>query len=604
MDAIPAVTVRLAVTDEDPFCNQAFPAQPRKVKKWIKELPLVNMGETTREFYKGLRILNRQPAPAKTRLEIMELLRPTARLLLDHLAKHLVARSFPLPPRTHKIMELHQALLAEMAIGYKIIVQQAATDKERMGDKPLAVSVHRAMRYLSEQIVSMAQLYMPYAVNSWHEIYQLYKFAEQHRLTDKTIRDRERTQRTKTSVEEAFSHVCLLALARPQSLRQGEVETLWALLGRICWRCSVDDTGAADASGNVYHLNLSSDDPPSYIVRDDVPISSANRYFDLSQVIDKLSATAHAVPPEGFNATINRSVLNRDLSKRLLKHLTTNPKRRFGRAQQPRQERVHLAVGLDAIYQAISDDEHSSAGKGAERRKEPYLTLVPNERQVHRRDYLIASPQRVASEKAWDIVAKGNIVNDRTLYGSQEDNTSLENKAKPASWQTWEVVNLSAGGFRLRWPAPEGSRAQVGELVALRQREGREYMWHVGVIRWMQTQQQGSLEVGIQLLGPKMQLATVEDAAGAHSASRSSIQALMLPEIKPIKQPPTLLVPVGFLKPGAEVLATALNSQTRLRLTEIREHTGSFTQFGYTTDEPTSTSLEEPQEFESIWSAL
>jgi hypothetical protein len=81
--------MQLYIPDQDPFDND-FPVQPRKVKAWLKQLPIVNIGETTRQFYHGLMTANRKGIAAKHRLEVMETLRPTARYLLNNLRKHLI----------------------------------------------------------------------------------------------------------------------------------------------------------------------------------------------------------------------------------------------------------------------------------------------------------------------------------------------------------------------------------------------------------------------------------------------------------------------------------------------------------------------------------
>ena len=98
--------MHLKIPNKDPIGSNVFPVQPRKVKKWLKQMPLVNIGETTRLFYRGLIQANRESCAVKKRLEVMELMRPTARIILDNLHKYLVARSFPLPPKTHKIFGL------------------------------------------------------------------------------------------------------------------------------------------------------------------------------------------------------------------------------------------------------------------------------------------------------------------------------------------------------------------------------------------------------------------------------------------------------------------------------------------------------------------
>lgn len=91
----------------------------------------------------------------------------------------------------------------------------------------------------------------------------------------------------------------------------------------------------------------------------------------------------------------------------------------------------------------------------------------------------------------------------------------------------------------------------------------------------------------------------------------------MLPGIKPIQQPSTLLLPAHAFRKDNKLSISIHESELEIKLGSIREHTGSFTQFQFTqlSDEPgpgnddggnkpEQKPTNNPDDFDSIWSSL
>lgn len=598
--------MQLYIPDQDPFSND-FPAQPRKVKAWLKQLPVVNIGETTRQFYHGLMMANRKDIVAKHRLEVMEALRPTVRYLLNNLRKHLVARSLPLPPKTRKIMQLQQSLLAEMAIGYKHIILEAASGYTRVDKKSIAVCIHRIMRYLGEQLRASAQNYARDPQGIWNEINQLYLYAEQLNVLENTVKDTEYYELEKSSIQDVFKQIILFALAKPRSLHQGEADKVDAFLEKISAACDVGNDAIADNTGNVYYLDTSLDKPPVYAVHNYVVSTSSNRYFDLTKIIKDLTSKVQGKAPDQSEAITNRSVLSGHLANRLLRAYTTNAKRHVPRLDT--QAKVFVAVGLNDIYQAISDDVQSTPleQRGARILNELDLSLVPqNELNDTSTDYLLAQEEKIlGSEEYWDMVARGTVVND-TLLNAKHETPKITELPQPKTWHTWDMLDTSPGGYRLRWTQQGGSKAQVGEILALREKDSGQYIWRCGIIRWMQCCEPMGLEVGVQLLSPVTLLATIEPDGASSGDVVEPLEALMLPRVKKMNHPPTLLTPAGFFEEGHQVKFILFKHQLKVKLSELRERSGTFNRFRYSmvTDQADNSTGETEQGFGSLWPTL
>ena len=105
-----------------------------------------------------------------------------------------------------------------------------------------------------------------------------------------------------------------------------------------------------------------------------------------------------------------------------------------------------------------------------------------------------------------------------------------------------------------------------------------DFVWHVGVIRWMQCTQQDGLEIGVQILSPRLQVATAQRVI---RPDETPFDCLMLPEIKTINQDESLLLPSHAFGAGNKLVVRIGEDISAVTLGEIKEQTGSFTQFAY-----------------------
>ena len=214
------------------------------------------------------------------------------------------------------------------------------------------------------------------------------------------------------------------------------------------------------------------------------------------------------------------------------------------------------------------------------------------------------------NDGAWDMVAKGRALTDTYVKEKQflqESQLKLNNEYD----KHWQIVNISSGGYCLRWNSTSPSRAQIGEPVALREKEpnGKD-IWRVGVIRWMQFIRKSGLEIGVQVLSPKVYAAS---AQRSHRPQEEPFDCLMLPGIKPLKQPASVLLPAHAFKAGDKLRIVVEEQQSEIRLNSIREHTGSFTQFQFTSlveadraaqEQKRKASGKNKDEYDEIWSSL
>lgn len=580
--------------------RDSFPTKPRKIKAWLKNLPLVNMGETTKTFYTGLRQLNRLEIPIKDRLVIMELLRPQARMILEHLNKHLISRSLPLPAKSRKIVGLTQALMLEMAIGYKACLHPVLADGARLDTRRMALATHRALRFLGQALLQSAQVYAPDPCGIWADIHPLYRLAEHRGFLKRAVKDDHYYTLKQSSVADVYKQICLLALSRPQTLRQGEAEKLAAYFERMGLVCEIHTEPVPDALNGVYVTHLAESEPPMYVPYNEVPDSADIRSFDLQAVVRDIRETMQKGDFDQTASIINRSELGFDLMRRLLMNLGSTAKRRFSRAQK--DDEITIAIGLNNIHKAIREDSDSLFNnQDAPAAHQPSFdelslqSLGDTERADTREHF------NPLATNIWDIVARGNIVTEEQQAKIKE--AQRPPAPPPPSAETWKISNASAGGYGLCWEGEQPSRVQVGEIAGLRELEGTNYQWRIGVVRWMQFEEERGLEIGVQLLAPKTLLISIEEVINRGAGVKLPIKAFMLPGIKTIEIPPSVIVPAHQFAVGDELRITLFNRDLAITLTALGEHTSAFAQFRYTTQKDKQAKPAK-EGFDSLWSSL
>jgi hypothetical protein len=620
--------MKLHIPEQQAPAKGAIPNHPRKLKKWLAALPHANMGEMTRQIYSAVRELNRQTIPTKYRIEDLELLREYVRNIFDHLEKYFINRTLPLPEKSQKIVNLNQSLLQEMSFGYKIIVNEAANGTDRKVDtKTQNIAILRAIRYMSELLLRASEIYQPYPAGSWYDIHQMYSYAEQLGINKKVITDTEYEYK-KASIEDYYKQVMLFALARPTALRQSDTERVYKKLAEWSKLTKLGRDAQENQVNRFFCARTDQDRPPSYLSMQDCDDTSMIRTLETTKLVDTIRKNI-----ESAQNAQDKLAVGDQFSIETMQVVAMSwgvcAKRRFSRAD--RSGNIKAAIGLVNAAREISgrsQAEETEVNIKPGKRNQLNISLEAvsedfetTQSQVSTR---YTTPQETGSdtEEAWDMVAKGRVLTE--TYDRQKkllDDNSLRQYKNFDS--DWEIVNVSAGGYCLRWNSDIPSRAQIGELIALREKEpDGSFAWRVGVIRWMQFTRENGLEIGVQVLSPKVMSAT---AQRIHRPNEEPFDCLMLPGIKPLNLPPSVLLPAHAFKPGDTLKIRIAREETRekttnnteetddIRLVSISEHTGSFTQFEFVSKDAVEKAEKEEKKkaadknkdnFDEIWSSL
>jgi hypothetical protein len=621
--------MKLNIPEQTQPSTDEFPTHPRKVKKWLESLKQANMGDYTRTLYNGLLRLNRTSMPADHRFDNMELLRQPVRHVFAQLHKHFVNRTLPLPDKSLKIVNLNQALLSEMANGYKILVFEASNDLNKVDGKHLLIACERVLHYMSEMLLRSSQIYSEYPDGTWWDIHRVYAYAEMKRIHQKTVKDSE-LKAGSTTVEDLYKQIMLFSLARPNTLRQSDAERVFRALTDWSKRTTLSSQPIANKMGRYYCSRLDTDQPPSCVTEEDIRSVDHVRTVDTTSLANYLNDQID--DGESFrNAVAIGDQVSQETLRTLVASWSLCTKRRFARALRSPDSDTRICIGLMSIYETLTA-ENKPVSSVKEKKPASMFSLesIPEAMRANRDIYsrqdptiFITHPELKAekdkSATSWDLVARGRAMTDSFANELQSKDAQIGELNKEAPDLHWKIANVGAGGYCLHWTSENPSRAQVGELIAVREREpDSTYQWRVGVIRWMQFTRTSGLEIGVQVLAPKVIACTVQRM---DRKNEPPFKCLMLPGLKPIQQPSTLLMPAHAFKKGIDLKLNVYERDMAIRLGTIREHTGSFTQFQFanlaeeTTTKPKTPppsggtpggggKKSDPDDFDSIWSSL
>ncbi len=517
--------------------------QPPKVKKWLEDLPLLNIAETSRKLLSTLVIHNRVEFDNPRRLELLELFRHPVNEISLELTKQYIGLPLPLSEKHKTIAEQNRQLQMELANGYKRIVLNSA---DKTGDRKelamLALTVQRAIRHLTGVLTASYQIYAPYPDGTWQEIHALFTHAEKLRIIEIEVDDPLNKALAKSSVSHAYKQALLLDFSDPYHLPSRMIDRIHHYLDR--WA----------SIAQLTQVTQTYNPPCQFLI--DQEKDRAGIVYSADAVLDKLShcrllntvelaRQAHAQltllksgqtpPPEGLQENFFQEA-GQDLLKRSIGAWGINPQRSFRRSQRS-GHRVDIAVGLDAINYWIN------GGK--------------------------------------KFVVSSNFVGplpQRTQLGI-EDKKPDTARLPERECSTWNVEDESAGGLSLSKSGQIRVPVQVGDLVITRA-PGEVGSWDLGVIRWVKSPGSSNIEIGVQHLAPSADPVVIKTVS-ENKVESDFLPALLLPEIKPLKQPQTLITHRGACKPGVDIFMDNGYRLSQVAPTRLLEASHSFEQFQF-----------------------
>ena len=139
--------------------------------------------------------------------------------------------------------------------------------------------------------------------------------------------------------------------------------------------------------------------------------------------------------------------------------------------------------------------------------------------------------------------------------------------------EDWMVQEESLSGLRIMRPASSGGgRYAHTQLIAVRPADTKDFL--VGMVRWLRTDQDGGLLVGVRVV-PGLPRAVAVRSTGINAQSEKFVPALYCPALAALASPASLILPPGWYRPK-RVVEIYSNGSELLLLSGVIERGSDF----------------------------
>lgn len=589
------------------FCNGNKESQ---VKLWLQSLPLTQVQQVSVQLYTAVHEISRLRTSSENRLAILELLRVPVHQTLNGLALKYLNQPLILPEAALKTATVAQAIQKHFLNSYLAVVREICTPHEtKRPPEQQAMAIQRSLTALSLLVLRSYQLYLPIASQVWTEVHTLYQLACALELEQLPVEDPLPHNQGLKTIHSTYLRILLLATARPNQLRQDEIESTYNLLELLAPAAELDKYNPAGKENLFVVLPNSSRAPfyKSHWRPASNPGAEPPLEIRTSHLVDKLQEQQR-VGNEGVDAGVSqRNQLN--LSAALTKHLAQAwshlALRSFER--QDVNADIEVTVGLTNIHFYLADEQpfnlflnQSSAVAG-----EPTKGAIYQQRGVQLKAGSI--------NKADDPWGETFEIVGTALEGRALPTLNIEKKIKSQEKENYQgqhpiytvpLMDRSPGGYGLEWRNEIPVQVRAGELLGLRE-YGRN-KWALGVVRWAH-QIKGATQLGIQILAPHaipVGLAVIHKTGGF----AEYLRALQIPELRAINQPPSMITnAISFHEHSKARLYTqpqpgvSQGNDKSIQLTRRLFATGVFSQFGFRELVTAKMEKNAKDDFDSVW---
>ena len=500
---------------------------------WLAELPLVNVAPSQIRLLDQLEELNRFNMPPAERLKVLEALREPVYFVQAEQIKKLANKPLPLTQVERGIFGHVVHLWQELLTGYQRCLMSAAEGK--LEDRA-ALICQRALDCVASSMFDHCRVYHAFPDAYWLALHRLYRQVEEAGETATAIGDSER--KTDVSCAEVYVRALLFMLANPNEQQQKQLMQIQGWLERWAQHVPVRRTKPEDKGLPPLLLDFSA--AAGAYREADAAGRSASGWLDISELARVLKKCVVLLrkgePPASLGLGEDCAMPGVEQLLVLLFRLWCEGK--SGRVQTRRgvSEKAQACSTLASTHYHISGKTFRQPGHATE------LTLT-------QRDEIATFGHASTRHEDAYVDAGGYAIED------------------------WLLREESLSGLRLVRPAASsGGRYALTQLIAVRPADAKNFL--VGVVRWLRTDENGDLHLGVRIV-PGVPRAVAVRSTGINALSEKFVPALFCPALAALAVPASLILPPGWYHPK-RVLEVYSDTSDSLLLAGVIERGSDF----------------------------
>src|SRR3954451_5500180 len=508
-------------------------------KAWLANVPLANVGTAQYQLLAQVEEFNRFPASAAVRLAVMEQMREAVHFVQIEQAKRFTNRALPMAEAESSVFEDTKDLWEAMRLGYVRCLDAAMNGEAGMRSQA-AVICQRALAYSGLRMFHHYRAYREVPAEAWSGLHEVYAAAERLDIVDEPVKDFLNRDVHETSPRIAWSRAVLMAMSNPNELSQRQLTFVAFLLER--WGSKLDVHSSAVDEGDALHplvVDLAGAHCPE---RMESPPSGADiRYLDTRKLAkslrNRVGLLRKGEPP-------SKLALGEDCVQPSCEQLLVFLYRQWCQGKPGRVADRKSTGGAADVCSDLVAIHYYLTGHAF---KQP-------------------GDQKELTQKQRDEIATFGRVSTR-----DEDDYS---EAHGFTVEHWTIEDESAQGVRMvRKSGEAGRRCSQGQLMAVRPADAKTFM--LGQVRWLMAAQTGDLQAGLKLLAG-LPAGSAARPTGLNVQQEKYTPILTLGAVQALNAPPTLVLPVGWYKPGRIIELFSGEAAQKVKLTELVERGSDF----------------------------
>lgn len=611
----------LTLREYQVYHKPVFELTPKKVAQWVKNLPMANLGESSKSTYRLLVDTNQTLMDPDKRLNILDTLELVSHELVTSLEKQFINNRIALNEKQRKIAALVQAIQTELSIGYHSVIESIIAEQvKRSNRKLLAKAIFMAINYHGLVIVRCYQLYASIPRRIWRELYSLFQIAKQYELENLPIKLT--VESGTSSIQDKFTQILLLTIANPYQLRQRDINLLWQILPELTAHVSLKSHAY---NKHHYIVPLAQASPPVH--KSLVKPKEGDRNYKLTAftAVEKLNQMLVENKQSG-----QQNVRYIMLIRHLIQSWNHGTHRAFARTGC--SGHADISFGLGATHYHLKEDYQQENNKSETDSSNPTLDAMEgslknatisevaqskNKQSKSSFDYLSSSGP--PSSDVWGKLYQTEKEKERARYNEleqQKNNRTKDSIVRDSyKFQNVELLNMSPNGYCIQITSEDlPNHAQTGEILGFLEQDNHQiHHWSIGVVRWVRRQPKGNMvQMGVQLLAPGATPINVQ-LRNSRSDNNDYQRALILPALTGVGQPQTMLTnPLAF-STNSKVRILDNGEEYDARLSKELTSTGSYRQFCFERlggsakppkNEDKNTPPLDPDELDGVWDLI
>ncbi len=597
--------IKLKVPTQDQTELRIFPGDSASAANWMGGLPPRDPAAVVENLDEALADLNRTTLPPTTRYEILETLAPALDSALASLKKRFLNQPLVLPAEPRAMARACDQLMSAATTAYAVVAIEAVQKSDSItSTNPARLTceaIQRALLYSGLKILQAYQLHQPMEPDTWAILHQLYALAEFQRLADLPIPD---ARAGGSTIKATYAQALALSCCKPNQLRQSDLMSLYRGLQAWVGLLRIE---SREHGNELFVVDLNGDRPAQYRALHRDADEEELRAIDTSVLIQALETRREALVSKG-DSFDKATGVPLAMVEHLIACLGSVSMRNFKRTAS--NSPLWICLGLGSAHYQVSQqhlmhriergDRYVAAPRGRED-DNVFNSAADDDHQ----EGVGAHPPSGDGQQAPPGVNLD--VGSRAMIMTEEEHAVPQREAHPIF--EVQLADTGPNGYCLEWLDDIPADLRSGDIVGLKEdREQNE--WAIAVIRWLSRLRNARTLVGLELLSPRAVAFGGRLARKGKAEEEPPIRVLLLPEIKIVGQPSTLITPRARFKERQKLILRNAEESRTIQLMRQISSTASFEQFEFHPIKELGDPLAEREntgadmEYDSLWSNI